>query len=302
MLQPWLAQAVSQWRAGPSEVWPTAAIVSIGNDAGDLDSLVSSLALADWQPVGSCSDRPLWLPVAPFARQDFRLRQDACLLFSHIGWDFDDLGAPAHLMHLDEAEQAAADHWRNAGGLGLALVDHNSVVKGVRSIFGERVVTVIDHHNDEQRHLAPVTGSDALGAMLAVTLPIRTIEPAVGSTCSILVELMDRVGGSEAGGGLRMRSTELCVLLLSAVAVDTRGLDPALLGEKYCAADVRAAQKLYLALGAAVPRVLPPVGRAGAEAYELVLEALLALRKVELPSAAQVMLATVTTHCLPLPL
>ena len=54
MLQPWLAQAIAGFRAGPEAAGFSSAIVSIGNDAGDLDSLVSSLAIADWQPVGAC--------------------------------------------------------------------------------------------------------------------------------------------------------------------------------------------------------------------------------------------------------
>eukprot|EP00966_Prymnesium_polylepis_P036135 838360-Prymnesium_polylepis.2 len=64
--------------------------------------------------------------------------------------------------------------------------------------------------------------------------------------------------------------------------------DPSLLGEKYVAADVRAAQTLLKAAGAQVPRLLPPVGRAGAEAFELVLESVLALRQVPLPPTARI--------------
>ena len=204
MLQHWLLRSLTQFRAGPDAQWPTAAVVGIGNDAGDLDSLVSSIALADWQPVGGCDGRPLWLPVVPFAREDFRLRQDACLLFRHVGLDFDDLGAPQHLLHLDEVDPALAARWRNAGGLGLALVDHNVVVAGVASALGERVVAVYDHHNDEKRHLELPAGDDALSAMLGGRPPARIVDPAVGSTCSLLAELMDRTPDG-AGGGLRVR-------------------------------------------------------------------------------------------------
>ena len=207
MLRAWLAQATCAFRAGPAIDGLCSAIVSIGNDAGDLDSLVSSIAIASLRPIGDRSGRPLWLPVAPFARCDFRLRQDACLLFKHVGFDSDESGAPTDLLFLDEADPEVADQWRDAGGLGLALVDHNACVPGVASIFGERVVAIVDHHNDEQRHLVPPQSAEEGGqdvktiessrvessqlASMVCGTSLRLIEPAVGSTCSLLVELMD---------------------------------------------------------------------------------------------------------------
>ena len=306
----WLASATRKWKSGPTANGFSAAIVSIGNDAGDLDSLVSSIAMADLQPVGGShkghnhttgtkrkwskghNGRPLWLPVVPFARGDFRLRQDACLAFRHVGFTFDEAGAPADLLHLDEATAETAALWSGAGGLGLALVDHNACLPDVCTRFGERVVAIVDHHNDERRHVDLDEArrrepADALVAMLegsSRTL-LRTVRPDVGSTCSLLVELME---SELPGGRLSARSVELRVLLLSAIAVDTRGFEPKLLGEKYCATDVRAAQELYTSLGAVVPKRLPPRERTGSEAFELVLDALLALRQVELPKAAQV--------------
>lgn len=298
MLQPWLAQALLNFRAGPGpdDASPSAAIVSIGNDAGDLDSLVSSIAAANWQPIGTCSRGwPLWVPVAPFPRADFRLRQDACLLFRHVGLEFDDSGAPKDLLHLDEVEADAASRWA-AGGLGIALVDHNVCLPGVKAVFGDRVVAIIDHHNDEQCHLVDAgrepAETDALSAMISAKgSPLRVVQPAVGSACSLLAELMDDnfvAAPGEAEGGLSSRSTELLVLMLSAVAIDCRGFAPKLLKEKFVAADVRAAQKLLSALGASVPSRLPPSERSGSEAFELVLQAVHALRGVELPEAARV--------------
>eukprot|EP00966_Prymnesium_polylepis_P248753 5751498-Prymnesium_polylepis.1 len=103
MLHEWLDEARRAFCSGPAADGPAAAIVCVGNDAGDLDSLAASIALADWQPIGGCGGRPLWVPMAPFARRDFRLRQDACMLLIHCGVPFDEAGAPAGLLHLDEA-------------------------------------------------------------------------------------------------------------------------------------------------------------------------------------------------------
>ena len=160
MLRSWLARSLCTFRARPMGTeGPSAAIVSIGNDAGDLDSLVSSIAIANWRPIGGTDNRaPLWLPVAPFARSDFRLRQDACLLFGHLGLEFDEVGAPTDLMHIDEVDAGTVASWRDAGGLGVALVDHNACLPGAASIFGERVVAIVDHHNDERCHLGSQIG------------------------------------------------------------------------------------------------------------------------------------------------
>ena len=297
MLGSWLASAMLQWKAGPTVDGFDAAVVSIGNDAGDLDSLVSSIAMADFQPIGGCGGRPLWLPVVPFPRSDFRLRQDACILFRHVGMAFDEAGAPTDLLHLDEVDVETAVLWRTAGGLGVALVDHNACLPDVSARFGARIVAIVDHHNDEGSHLELAAGErdvaggkpdDALSRMLEGSAPLlRLVHPEAGSTCSLLVELMDST--SPGGGGLSARSPELRVLLLAAIAVDTRGLEPSLLGQKYCAADVRAAQTLYASFGVSIPKRLPPKQGAGAEAFETetVLEALVALREVALPAVAQ---------------
>lgn len=291
MVHSWLAQALLQFRAGPIAGGPAAAVVSIGNDAGDIDSLAASIAVADWQPVGGCSGGPLCIPVAPFARRDFRLRKDACLLFRHVGFNFDEFGAPVELLHLDEVEVEVANDWRQAGGLGMVLVDHNRCAADVASTLGERVVAIVDHHNDEQRHdpAAEVDGTaaDALAAMLKGTTPLRVVEPSVGSTCSLLAERMD-ARPPTGSGGLSAHSAAVRTLLLSAIVVDCRGFEPTLLGKKFVATDVRAAQRLLAAYGVTVPHVLPPPSWPGAEAYELVLQSLLALRQVELPEEARV--------------
>ena len=101
-LHSFLGSSRSRFLAGPSEQWPTA-IASIGNIAGDLDTIVSAVCLAFCQ---SWLEQPPLAQVAmvPFAREDFRLRQDADLLFRHCGFEFDATGAVADLVYLDEAK------------------------------------------------------------------------------------------------------------------------------------------------------------------------------------------------------
>ena len=69
-----LATTRAKFALGPAAgaLGPPAALACIGNGAGDLDSIVSSVCLAYCLAVRYT--QPLVLPVLPFARADFRLR------------------------------------------------------------------------------------------------------------------------------------------------------------------------------------------------------------------------------------
>ena len=167
------ASALASFLAGPTVQLPRA-VVCIGNDAGDIDSLASALGLA--VVLQQREPGVLYVPCAPFARRDFRLRQDASLLFGHCA-RLDDAGAPAELMHLDELGGGATP-WRAAGSLSVALTDHNVCLPGVaEAVGGAPVEAIVDHHNDEAKHLDTVT--------------LREVDPAVGSCCSLVVEMAD---------------------------------------------------------------------------------------------------------------
>ena len=104
-----LGRAKRTFLAGPAAAGAgePRALVYIGNAAGDLDTIVSSLTAAfvrEQLPagdLGAASGAPgapgaagapeaaLHVPVLPFARADFRLRQDAALLFAHCGFEMD---------------------------------------------------------------------------------------------------------------------------------------------------------------------------------------------------------------------
>ena len=109
--------------------------------------------------------------------RDFRLRQDASLLFGHCA-SLDDAGAPAQLLHLDDLGGGAAS-WRGADSLTVALTDHNVCLPGVtEAVGGAPVAAIVDHHNDEVKHMD-------------TTAALREIDPAVGSCCSLIVEMAD---------------------------------------------------------------------------------------------------------------
>lgn len=143
-----LGRAKRTFLAGPAAGEPRA-LVYIGNAAGDLDTIVSSLTAAfvrEQQPGDSgapggapgAPEAALHVPVLPFARADFRLRQDASLLFAHCGFELDGQGAPSELLFWDEVSAELAGAWR-AAGLGLVLTDHNALSPAVGAVLGQQV-------------------------------------------------------------------------------------------------------------------------------------------------------------------
>lgn len=211
-LEAFLVRSLAAFLTGPPAA-RAAAVVSVGNDAADLDSIVSAMAFAEWQQAMAPAGL-LYVPLAPFPRRDFRLRTDASLLFKHCAVPFDAAGAPASIMHLDEAGSAAAA-WDSK--LGVALLDHNACLPGCTAALGDRVVAIVDHHNDEKHHmhLADCEATPQQTAdddPLASVRRLREVDPSTGSTCSLLVELM----GDDV---LQQRPEALRILLLGTISV-----------------------------------------------------------------------------------
>jgi exopolyphosphatase len=125
-------------------------VVCIGNEAGDLDSMVSALAAAYAYDQTQRGQSPiLYIPVMPMLRSQFRLRQDASVLFSQAGFISDSLGAPVSLVFLDDPELTKLRHL--GGKNQFVLTDHN-MLEREREWFGSgatSVVGVIDHHKKE---------------------------------------------------------------------------------------------------------------------------------------------------------
>ncbi len=225
------------------------ALIAIGNEAGDLDSIVSAIAFASLVAHESSAAQQapsattlLALPVAPFTRRDFKLRNDALLLFRHVALPLDSFGAPVDLTFFDELE--SADAWRRPpSSLALALTDHNACKPVVSQLLGDEVVAIVDHHDDERCHVETTTpsggpGAAAAGAGASSLIPLRVIEPGVGSACTLITELI-----------VEPPDAKLSVLLLGTIAVDTRGFKAKHLGTKFSSRDVAAVRKLFGWLG-----------------------------------------------------
>ncbi|CDQ94984.1 unnamed protein product, partial [Oncorhynchus mykiss] len=114
--------------------------IVLGNEACDLDSMVSSLAFAYFLSTTSGSSCKTVVPVLNIPRAEFPLRLDNVFLLKESG-------VPSEaLVFRDEVDLAGL---HRAKRLVLSLVDHN-VLPSADIDLEEAVVEVIDHHHLER--------------------------------------------------------------------------------------------------------------------------------------------------------
>lgn len=166
----------------------TAAFVVLGNEAGDLDSMVSAIAYGFLRYL---QDEHLSvLPVMPISRADFSLRPEAVYVFQEAGI------SPADIVFYDEIDLDAL----LAGGVGLILVDHNELCFQLKQ-YSHTVVGILDHHSD---------------AGLYPDASLRVIK-AVGSTASLVAKEFDLAGVT--------MDKNSATLLCGTILLDTVNLD-----------------------------------------------------------------------------
>ena len=167
--------------------------VVMGNEAADLDSMVSAVSYAWYKTETAKQEDTACVPLIPIPRQDFKLRTEAVYLFHEAGIE------EASLIFTDDLNLHAL-HEKSA--LSLILVDHNKLGKGFAE-YGADVVEILDHHQDEQ---------------LYPEVKYRAIEP-VGSASTLVAEHILRDLKTKVDAGLAR-------LLAGTILLDTVNLDP----------------------------------------------------------------------------
>ncbi|KAH7106863.1 DHH phosphoesterase [Auriculariales sp. MPI-PUGE-AT-0066] len=178
-------------REGKGSDW----IVVMGNEAGDLDTLVSSIAYAYFS-----GNNTVALQQTP--RADLRLRPENMYALERSS-----LGTGDSLLCIDDLP---ADIPYPPPGSKFALVDHNSLnarFNVTPPATPVQVVGIIDHHDDDHAYM------DA---------PLRDIQVPTGS-CASLVANHFR-SASQTSPSTSQLPPELASLLLSAILIDTDGL------------------------------------------------------------------------------
>ncbi|KDR77210.1 hypothetical protein GALMADRAFT_139222 [Galerina marginata CBS 339.88] len=220
---------VQEDRAKAAEKWT----VVMGNEAGDLDTVASSIAFA-W--IQSEVYKIPAVPLIQVERADLALRAENLYALKLAGISDDQ----AELLTLTEIpnSEAASSSPASFPAHRFALVDHNRL-NGIFTLNNPqaRVVAVLDHHADEGLY------PDAAP---------RTISPC--GSCASHVGALFSSPPSSAPPTLEI-PPELATLLLTAILIDTDGLKP---GGK--AVDLDRTTSLFLA-PKTIPRLansLPP--------------------------------------------
>mmetsp|Transcript_30848 Transcript_30848/g.89744 ORF Transcript_30848/g.89744 Transcript_30848/m.89744 type:complete len:466 (-) Transcript_30848:11-1408(-) len=167
----------------------------VGNEAADVDSLVSAYALA----AAFDDSETQGIALAQIPREEFMLRGDAMSLFRSAGSALLSDGSPAGLLFWNEVDGAVV---RNLEGRSLVLTDHNRIAQKVAEVFGGDVQFIFDHHSDARVH--PDAGGE--------------IVEGLGSACTLVVEEVVRRFGE--------MPPELGRLLAGAILLDTRNFSP----------------------------------------------------------------------------
>ncbi|XP_064588666.1 exopolyphosphatase PRUNE1 [Zonotrichia leucophrys gambelii] len=183
--------------------------VVMGNEACDLDSAVSALALAYFLAQTTPAPKAAFVPVLNIPRADFALRTETTFLLR-------ERGIPAtSLVFRDEIDLGGLHH---AGLLSLTLVDHH-VLPGADAALEEAVVEVLDHRPLERARGPPcqVTVEPVGSCATLVTERILQGPPGVldRTTAALLhgTILLDCINLSPAAGKVTPRDVA-CVSLL----------------------------------------------------------------------------------------
>ncbi|CCW64207.1 unnamed protein product [Phytomonas sp. EM1] len=172
--------------------------VVLGNEAGDMDSVVGSICLAmflDSQPEYGMT--PV-IPAINFPLDELPLRTDVYHLFHQIGLDISSLISVI-------PSTTTIDHAGNYLDLvdllpNIVLYDHNQLSVS-QSFLNNNVVGIVDHHFDNKLYVEQ-------------TNRLRVIE-TVGSACTLVAELYKEAG----------ITVPYPILFLSTIILDTVNFD-----------------------------------------------------------------------------
>jgi exopolyphosphatase len=217
--------------------------VSLGNPAGDADSIVSAIALAYIDSMTTTSSDDFILPVISITEQALRMhRPETTLLLEWAGIRLDDLVCVDH----PGLENLAAYHDNDCPNpLQVTLLDHNRLdlsanpwLRRNENVVSSVTVTeILDHHFDEMAHLDSCP-MNSPGRNIAFH-PDSTNQPAlVASTTTLLVE---RYLAATATS-LPLIPTPLATLLLGVILLDSVNLSEQ--ANKVTARDVAAIKAL----------------------------------------------------------
>jgi exopolyphosphatase len=177
---------------------PTNSVV-IGNEAGDADTIVTSLVLAYVESVQAGANKT---PVVAIDRLDLDTqRPEVSFLFKLAGISSDDV------LCVDdpyvESLQVAA----------VTLTDHNRLAPALQYRRNWTVIEIVDHHQDEGEYTATCSGESR-------TIAFAEGKALVASACTLVAERLFELWKPPSG----LFPGSVGVLLLGVILLDSVGL------------------------------------------------------------------------------
>ena len=209
--------------------------ITIGNEAGDADSIVSALVhgyvlgLEDALLKNKTTEETAYMCAALVGvpRADLPLRRETTLLLEMAGVDLDQLLCIDSPPSVASLLAPSTDGHSSAGGakpLSISLVDHNRIRSSLRHL-DDHVVEILDHHEDEGHHTDAVPKGSG-----ARNVAFRGRDALVGSTCTLVAERMLQVADPIVSGGDKDDAATLdpsaSLVLLGVILLDTMDMSP----------------------------------------------------------------------------
>ncbi|KAL7469421.1 hypothetical protein ACHAXS_011807 [Conticribra weissflogii] len=193
----------SHFEDGLTSKFPCLQII-MGNEAGDADSIISSLGLAFFNDMINANQ--VSVPIVSIPRADLSLRRDASLILDLAGID------TKQLLFIDDGFVISnlLTHGPPQAQKSITLVDHNRIRSSLAHLSSV-VSEIVDHHEDENSHEHVTTDS---GKRI---IAFDNGHATVASTCTLVVERLlkaiDSTTKIDGGLGLAL----LGVILLDSV-------------------------------------------------------------------------------------
>jgi exopolyphosphatase len=203
----------------PAKNQPQKVHFVLGNESGDLDSIVSSIAFA--YLLNCENSNQLYVPLMNFRKEEMALRKDALYLFDLLNISIDDL------LFLDD--QVPLDQLFSHHSLRIDLVDHN-LLRPSQEHLSNTVERIVDHHADENKYYPLISKKDKLIGV-------------VGSATTLISEKM-------LTNKHVTLTPKIATLLLAPILIDTMNLQSI---EKTTAKDIKTANALQQIASSIIP-------------------------------------------------
>jgi len=187
--------------------------VIMGNEAGDCDSIISSLALT-YIYSNYEQGTGMYLPLCSINRDDMSLRGETTLLLERCGINVKQLiyldDDVTQALFFDESSDISPSSPNMKDFVQITLTDHNRIRSSMRA-FSDNVIGIIDHHLDEKYHES--------AAIRSIAFDENRQKALSGSCCSLVTEELLKVVGTSP------IDPALASALLGTIVLDTMNMN-----------------------------------------------------------------------------